>query len=216
MDCVILAAGKGSRLDGITVPFHKPLLVVNGKPLISHVVDQAMQAGGDIIVVTAPENTLHISQVLGNRDVTIIVQRVPSGPGAALELGLKLVKSNEVLVLMADNVLGDGDVEAVIGARGNVVGTMNMPAYMAAALTWCGPNAWYEKKMPEDDRTFIIAWLGPLKLITEEISGVLRRYEKWHATSVETPIGPLFNDLPTLPVTVGVNTIEVGTPEALA
>jgi GTP:adenosylcobinamide-phosphate guanylyltransferase len=62
VDTVILAAGRGARLNGIAAPFHKPLLIVNGMPLIVQLVRAAHATfrGSDetarVVVVVAPEN----------------------------------------------------------------------------------------------------------------------------------------------------------------
>lgn len=217
MDCVILAAGKGSRLDGITAPFHKPLLVMNGKPLITRAVDAAFGIMcRRVIVVVAPENALPISQVLGGRDVMMVVQRKASGPGDALWLGLELVSSEEVLILMADNMFGDRDVMDVAHTSGNSVGTEMVEASMASRLTWLrGDKRWVEKEECfEDGARQVLAWVGPLKLITSEISHALDSWVK--PVGAETPIGPLLNSLATPVQSVPVHTIDIGVPEALA
>ena len=41
MDVVVLAAGKNERLEGVVAPYHKPLIVLNGRPLIKSLVIDA-------------------------------------------------------------------------------------------------------------------------------------------------------------------------------
>ena len=51
MKCVIVAAGQGVRLQEKTQL--KPLVSVNGKPLIEHVIERARQAGIDSFIVVS-------------------------------------------------------------------------------------------------------------------------------------------------------------------
>jgi CTP:molybdopterin cytidylyltransferase MocA len=215
MDCVILAAGKGSRLDGITAPFHKPLLVMNGKPLISRAVDAAALAGCNrVVVVVAPENALAISQVLGDRWVRMLVQRKADGPGSALRLGLDLVTSDEVLILMADNMFASEDIDHVCRESGNVVGTEWVPADIAARLTWLSGDRWVEKEPVTNGASHAQAWVGPIKLVTREITNAI---DGWlRPIDTEMPLGPLFNSLATPVQCMPVQTIDIGVPEALA
>ena len=64
MDLIILAAGRNERLHGTVPAFMKPLLLVDGQPLIVRLVREALDAGvletydevGRVIVVAAPQN----------------------------------------------------------------------------------------------------------------------------------------------------------------
>ena len=51
MKAMILAAGKGSRLAPLTNKTPKPLLPVQGRPLIFHLLDQLEQAGVNEVIV---------------------------------------------------------------------------------------------------------------------------------------------------------------------
>lgn len=231
MDTVILAAGRGSRLDGIAAPFHKPLLVVNGKPLIRQCVELADEAagGGSIIIVAAPENAAPISHVLngaGHGRVDIIIQREPKGPGHALLTGLKLVTTNDVLVLLGDNVVSAIDVERVVEGRcENVIGVSNMPLSEAQRFTRLrhtsdGQFKWVEKvPVTEDDDPHeagtAVCWVGPVKLNASKMEKAIRAdISSGGTVGREIPIGPLFNKLGEFS-TMQVTSIDIGVPEAL-
>ena len=51
MKAMVLAAGKGSRLAPLTNKTPKPLLPVQGRPLIFHLLDQLEQAGVNEVIV---------------------------------------------------------------------------------------------------------------------------------------------------------------------
>ena len=58
MKAMVLAAGKGSRLAPLTNKTPKPLLPVQGRPLIFHLLDQLEQAGVNEVIV----NTHHLGE----------------------------------------------------------------------------------------------------------------------------------------------------------
>jgi UDP-N-acetylglucosamine diphosphorylase / glucose-1-phosphate thymidylyltransferase / UDP-N-acetylgalactosamine diphosphorylase / glucosamine-1-phosphate N-acetyltransferase / galactosamine-1-phosphate N-acetyltransferase len=53
MKAVILAAGKGTRMGGLTSELPKPMLRVQGKPILQHILEGLMEAGvRDFFIVT--------------------------------------------------------------------------------------------------------------------------------------------------------------------
>lgn len=116
-EAIILAAGRGDRLHGVAAPFHKPLMLINGRPLIVRAVEAAVSAANicHVIVVAAPENVVPMSSLLTeyltDRRVTMVVQPEPRGPGAALLTGLAASSWPTVMVLLGDNVLTTEDIE---------------------------------------------------------------------------------------------------------
>ena len=58
MKAMVLAAGKGSRLAPLTNKTPKPLLPVQGRPLLFHLLDQLEQAGVNEVIV----NVHHLSE----------------------------------------------------------------------------------------------------------------------------------------------------------
>ena len=50
---IILAAGKGTRMRELTQELPKPMLRVQGKPILEHIVEGVIQAGiRDIFIIT--------------------------------------------------------------------------------------------------------------------------------------------------------------------
>jgi bifunctional N-acetylglucosamine-1-phosphate-uridyltransferase/glucosamine-1-phosphate-acetyltransferase GlmU-like protein len=225
MDTVILAAGKGSRLNGIAAPYHKPLLVVNGRPLIRHAVEVAHRVTGRTpIVIVAPENALPISQVLENEPAKLMVQRTAHGPGHALLLGLEMVKEQTVLVLMADNVLTFADVQRVASQAKPAVGVQLVSPHDAERFTRLRRNAygtlsWIEKVPIEeadiDESTGeVLCWVGPLLLHVETTHDALHRIVTGvREPSVEIPIGPPVLNAHEHIAQVAVSTYDIGAAE---
>jgi hypothetical protein len=214
VDAVILAAGRGERLNGYTAPYHKPLLVVNGMPLINQAVDHALEVVQRVVVVVAPENAAPISQVLGDRVVRMVVQRVPDGPNRALAIGAELCVTNRILVLMADNLLRHRDVEQCVvkEEEAAVIGIERVPIDVAGRFTWRDKDGrWREGHAPEPHEVWgqmgedlVVVWCGPLVVYR----GLIEPAERM--------IGPYLNRLVGKnPRLVECETFDIGVPEML-
>lgn len=119
VDTIVLAAGKNERLSGFVAPYMKPLLLVNGQPLI---VDIVRRLPGTAVIVVAPENALQVTQVLlaskhvKASSIRIVVQPEASGPVNAIWAGLPYTTTHCIGVVCADNVIPDADLEQVLNA----------------------------------------------------------------------------------------------------
>ena len=213
MDAVILAAGRGQRLDGIAAPFHKPLLVMNGKSLIVAAVDTAASLCGGVTVVVAPENASPISHVLGRRPVHMVVQRFPDGPGDALLEGLRGGDSKYVLVLMGDNLIPFDDAARIVSQQGAAIGVRELPLEMAKRFTYYHKKAkrWFEDGQP-DESGLITTWCGPLKVDRQRARVILNAARN----TTELKIGPHLDAiLGSSYDFVDTETVDVGVPESL-
>ena len=108
MKCLILAAGRGSRLTGGAGS--KPLVRVAGLPLIERTIATAQRAGfTDFYVVTgynAPDLEAFLSELSSRRNLSITPIRNPSweeGNGTSLLAARKALDGSFIL-LMADHV----------------------------------------------------------------------------------------------------------------
>lgn len=116
MQCVILAAGKGTRLRPLTENIPKPLVKVAGKTLLDHIVEALPSAVDEIILVTGYlENRIkeHCGDVFHGRKVTYVHQSEQKGTGHALWLCKDLIKGR-FLFMFADDLHGKQDIARAV------------------------------------------------------------------------------------------------------
>lgn len=112
MQCLILAAGKGTRLRPLTEHTPKPLVQVAGKALLDHVVEALPSAVDEIILVVGylgEQIKAHCGDSFYGRKVTYVVQEEQLGTGHALWLCKDLLKGR-FLYMFADDIHGKSDI----------------------------------------------------------------------------------------------------------
>lgn len=112
MQCVILAAGKGTRLRPLTDNCPKPLVKVAGKPLLDHIVEALPTAVDELIIVVGYLGEMieeYCGKEFHGRKVTYITQEEQKGTAHALWLCKDLIKGR-FLFLFADDLHGKEDL----------------------------------------------------------------------------------------------------------
>lgn len=112
MQCVILAAGKGTRLRPLTETTPKPLVKVAGKALLDHVVEALPSAVEEIILVIGylgDQIREHCGSEYYGRKVTYVEQVEQKGTGHALWLCRPFIKGR-FLYMFADDIHGKDDI----------------------------------------------------------------------------------------------------------
>ena len=112
MQCVILAAGKGTRLRPLTENCPKPLVEVGGKTLLDHIVGALPSSVDELIIVTGYLGHMieeHCGKEFHGRKVTYIKQEEQNGTAPALWLCKDLIKGR-FLFLFADDIHGADDL----------------------------------------------------------------------------------------------------------
>ncbi len=112
MQCVILAAGKGSRLHPLTANCPKPLVSVAGKPLLEHIVSALPSSVDELIIVTGyleEQIREHCGSKYCGRSVRYVTQKVPDGTARALWLCKDMLKGR-FLFMFADDIHGREDI----------------------------------------------------------------------------------------------------------
>ncbi len=112
MQCVILAAGKGTRLRPLTETTPKPLVKVAGKPLLDHIVASLPSSVDELIIVhgyLGEQIIAHCGEEYMGRKVTYVHQVEQRGTAMALWLCKDLLKGR-FLFLFADDIHGKEDI----------------------------------------------------------------------------------------------------------
>ncbi len=115
MDAVILAAGLGTRLRPHTLTVPKPLLPVQGRPILDWII--AALPPVDRLVVVVNYLAEQIEQYLASqthvRNWATVRQDVPRGTGDALRVCRPHIEADRLLVLNGDDLYGWSDLAAL-------------------------------------------------------------------------------------------------------
>jgi D-glycero-alpha-D-manno-heptose 1-phosphate guanylyltransferase len=105
---VLLAGGRGTRLETVSGGLPKPLMQVGGRPFIEHVLDNLVEAGCDHIVIAASYKWDLLRDHLGSsyKDCTLgwSIETKPLGTGGAIHQAFKLFDLAAAFVLNADTL----------------------------------------------------------------------------------------------------------------
>jgi NDP-sugar pyrophosphorylase family protein len=119
MDAVILAAGLGTRLRPHTLTTPKPLLPVQGRPILDWTIAALPHEVDRLVVVTnylAEQIDAYLAKQSHIKDWTTVRQEVPRGTGDALRVCRPHIRSNRLLVLNGDDLYGAADL-ATLAAK---------------------------------------------------------------------------------------------------
>ena len=124
MDAILLAAGLGTRLRPHTETTPKPLLPVQGRPILDWILGALPASVDRIIVVThylGEQVEQHLRVQSRFRDWTVVPQGNPRGTGDALRRCEPAVKSETFLCLNGDDLFGAADLAKLAACPAGVV-----------------------------------------------------------------------------------------------
>jgi UDP-N-acetylglucosamine diphosphorylase / glucose-1-phosphate thymidylyltransferase / UDP-N-acetylgalactosamine diphosphorylase / glucosamine-1-phosphate N-acetyltransferase / galactosamine-1-phosphate N-acetyltransferase len=110
---VLLAAGRGTRMRGLTSNVPKPMLKVRGKPVLAHILDGLKTAGvADFLVVVGWHADV-VRDFFGNGKnfgvrVQYVTQTVQDGTGKVVELAKPFV-GDDAFILSYGDILVDAE-----------------------------------------------------------------------------------------------------------
>jgi NDP-sugar pyrophosphorylase family protein len=111
---VILAAGRGSRLERVTERRSKPMVPVLGLPMIQRVIDEIAAAGiTNFLIVASPRDIDLRDYFKGRRGVTVLQQDKPLGSGDALKVCAGLI-SGDFLISACDSIVRASEICSLI------------------------------------------------------------------------------------------------------
>lgn len=107
---VILAGGKGTRLQSAVADRPKVLAKVYGRPFISYLLDQLIEAGLTSVVLSTGYMNEMVAEELGDSykglKLTYSVEDTPLGTGGGLRRALDFLDDELILVLNGDSYAG--------------------------------------------------------------------------------------------------------------
>jgi len=109
---VILAAGKGTRMQPLTYEIPKPMLPVNGRPILAYTIELLPKIFDEIIFVVGylgDQIREYFGDNYNGRKITYIRQNELLGTGHALTLCQKILK-DRFLVMMGDDIYCANDI----------------------------------------------------------------------------------------------------------
>lgn len=111
MQAIILAAGEGVRLRPYTQLIPKPLMTVNGIPLLTFHIDKLNSLGisNEKIIVVISHLREEIAGFLKrfHREAKIVQQGEKKGTAAAVSYAKDLINDNEILIVYGDTIFED-------------------------------------------------------------------------------------------------------------
>ena len=119
---IILAGGKGSRLNPITSVINKHLIPVYDKPMIYYPLCTLMMANiREILLITNKRDIELFCSLLGDGSqwgvsITYAVQEVPKGLVDAFIVGENFLNGDATALILGDNLFhGDGLIQKLVG-----------------------------------------------------------------------------------------------------
>lgn len=236
-DGIILAAGKNTRLKGIIPSYHKPMLVVNGTPLITSITKRLLERCNRVIIVVSPENSGPITELLAAADllgdnVFFVIQPEARGPGDAILRALPLCTAKRVCIALGDNVIPNSDFENIFTRDEDAIkdaSPLELQRHITISFVPISDDTEAERftrilgvdfiegysggKMQDIYR----CWTGPLIVAVDSFSNVLLQYHrKQQVAGEETKISPALNYIEHRTVaTVEGASLDIGTSDAL-
>ena len=110
MKGLILAGGKGTRLQPATFTMNKHMVPILNRPMILYPLETLIYAGiRDIMIVTGGEHIGSIAEFLGDGseygvELTYRIQKEAGGIAQALGLAKEFVGNDSVAVILGDNI----------------------------------------------------------------------------------------------------------------
>jgi bifunctional UDP-N-acetylglucosamine pyrophosphorylase/glucosamine-1-phosphate N-acetyltransferase len=125
MDAIVMAAGEGSRLRPLTERWPKPVLPIDGRPVIATLLRELASAGCTRAFVVTGHLAEQVEELVGDGSgfgLEIVTARQPSVLGSAdvVQRGIAAGAEPPFLVSAADTVFASGDVARfAAAARGS-------------------------------------------------------------------------------------------------
>jgi len=120
VDAIVMAAGEGRRLRPLTETWPKPLLPIDGRPVIATLVRELAAAGLTRVTVVTGHLAEQLEELVGDGsgfglEVRFARQQRPDGSADAVRVALEAGAATPAIVVAADTVYRRGDVGRFAG-----------------------------------------------------------------------------------------------------
>lgn len=178
MEAVIIAAGEGRRLRPLTERWPKPILPIDGKPVIVTVLGDLHDAGIETVTVVVGHLGDQIRRLLSGLDVRFAEQPEALGSADAVHRAVEGGATPPFVVSAADTVYSNGDVSRFVETweRSGAQAALAPPLWgvgpeIVAYLEGL-PGPPYElqtmfRRAAEDGHEPVTVELGPIRTLTE-------------------------------------------------
>jgi UDP-N-acetylglucosamine diphosphorylase / glucose-1-phosphate thymidylyltransferase / UDP-N-acetylgalactosamine diphosphorylase / glucosamine-1-phosphate N-acetyltransferase / galactosamine-1-phosphate N-acetyltransferase len=176
VDAVILAAGLGTRLRPHTLTTPKPMLPIQGRPILDWTIGALPSSVDRLLVVThylADQVVDYLKKQRHIRDWVQVSQGTPRGTGDAVRSCREFLHSDSVMVLNGDDLFGARDMaELARFPAGLIVHAVDEPRRFGIAFL--KPDGTLDKlveKPPLDGRQLANAgaYVFPRRIFDEEL-----------------------------------------------
>jgi D-glycero-alpha-D-manno-heptose 1-phosphate guanylyltransferase len=107
-EAIILAGGKGTRLQSVVNNVPKPMALVAGKPFLTYVLDNLINQGIKKIVLSVGYKANLIQDYFKNcyKDIPIeyVIETSPLGTGGALKFAINTSENENILAINGDTI----------------------------------------------------------------------------------------------------------------
>lgn len=121
MDFGIIAAGEGSRLAGEGIALPKPLVNLNGEPMIGRLMDVMTRCGATSVSVITNEFMPEVARYIEDYgrqagvDVRLVLKTTPSSMHSFYELS-RVIDSERFILTTVDTIFREDDFRKYVGA----------------------------------------------------------------------------------------------------
>lgn len=124
MQVIILAAGVGKRLRPLTNDLPKPMVQVNGKPILEYTLSILPKNIDEIILVVGyhKERIIeHFGDNFNGIPIKYVEQEEPMGTAHALDVAEPFIRNEDFLFLHADDLYHEDDLDALVKLKAPVI-----------------------------------------------------------------------------------------------